>query len=322
MLTLTICIPVYDDWTSALALLAHIDRVAPGLSARLRLLFVDDGSSEAVPPGLQAPINLARVSVLRLRRNLGHQRAIAIGLTHLFVAQQAEAVIVMDGDGEDSPDTLRALLDCWRANEPSCVVFATRAERCESTSFRAGYVVYKLLHRLLVGRWMKVGNFSLVPREALKALVAVSELWNHYAAAVLSARLPVATVALPRGRRIAGRSKMNFVALIVHGLSAISVHSSQVAVRVLVLVVALMVALLLAIAVVVGVRFGSQLAIPGWATSTVGVLLVLLLNLALISMLMILFALRARSEAAFIPLRDFGLFVAEERVLFEGTDEE
>jgi hypothetical protein len=317
----SLCIPVYDDWASAGMLLLQIDRAAASLDASLHLLFVDDGSSEPQPEQMPTPRHLEGISVLRLRRNLGHQRAIAIGLTHLFVKRQDDAVIVMDGDGEDSPETLEPLLRCFREHESGRVVFATRSQRCESATFRVGYWVYKLLHRLLVGRWMKVGNFSVVPRDALQALVAVSELWNHYAAAVLLARLPVATVSLPRAERIAGRSKMSFVTLIVHGLSAISVNSSVVAVRVLVAVVALMGLLGLAILCVLGVRFGSSLAIPGWATSTVGVLLVMLLNLALLSMLMILFALRARSESAFVPLRDFGLYVVEERVLFEASDE-
>ena len=41
--------------------------------------------------------------VLRLRRNVGHQRAIALGLTYLQVEAGCEAVIVMDADGEDRP---------------------------------------------------------------------------------------------------------------------------------------------------------------------------------------------------------------------------
>jgi len=319
MASLSICIPIYDDWTSALSLLEHIDRVAPTLQARIRVLFVDDGSRELLPAGLaRRPVALTAVRVLRLRRNLGHQRAIAIGLTHLFMQRADDAVLVMDGDGEDNPDTIPTLLDRWRHHHGTSAVFATRSERCETLSFRVGYWCYKALYRLLVGRSLNVGNFSIVPRAALSSLVAVSELWNHYAAAVLLSRVPVATVPLARAQRIAGRSKMSFVGLVVHGLSAISVNSSVVAVRILVVVATLMLLLIIAIAGVAGIRLGSDLAIPGWASSTVGALVVMLLNLGLVSMFMVLFALRSRSESAFVPLRDFQMYIAEELVLFSG----
>jgi len=321
-LNLSICIPIYDDWTSALVLLEHIDRVAPQLSARIRVMFVDDGSHDAPPSSLPVrPSALASVSSLRLRRNLGHQRAIAIGLTHLFVQNSADAVLVMDGDGEDSPDTIPALVECWRSHSGTRTVFATRSQRREGPGFRMGYECYKVLYRLLVGRWLKIGNFSILPRQALSSLVAVSEIWNHYAAAVLLARVSVATVPLPRSVRIAGQSKMAFVNLVVHGLSAISVNSSDVAVRMLVVSSVLMAALVAGIASVVAIRVGSNLAIPGWATSTVGALLLMLLNLSMLSLFMLLFALRSRSEAAFLPLRDFGNYVADETILFRGSDE-
>ena len=46
---------------------------------------------------------------------------------------------------------------------------------------------------------MRVGNFSVIPRDLLSRLVVVSELWNHYAAAVFKSRLPFVTL---KGERI------------------------------------------------------------------------------------------------------------------------
>src|SRR5204862_1949020 len=118
--------------------------------------------------------------------------------------------------------------------------------------------------------------FSIVPASQLQRLVVVSELWNHYAAAVFKARIPRSSIPTQRGERLSGKSRMNFVALVVHGLSALSVHSEIIGVRLLVValvVVGLMGALLGA---VVGVRLFTSLAIPGWATAAGGLLLVLL----------------------------------------------
>ncbi len=310
-----VCIPVYDDWASALTLLTQLDAALAHLPGRVDVLFVDDGSNEPVPNLTQPPAQLGRVSILRLRRNLGHQRAIAIGLTHLYVHGQHDVVVVMDGDGEDRPENVPLLLERCAASGFSRVVFAQRSKRSEELSFRVGYALFKAVHVLLVGRRVEVGNFSAVPRAALSRLVAVSEMWNHYAAAVYQAKLPVELLPTTRAARIAGRSKMNLNGLIIHGLSAISVYSDIVGVRLLRAIGALCVLVLFGILTVIGVRFGTTLAIPGWATSTVGFLVVSLLNLSVLSTMMALFTLRSRAEYGFLPLRDFSHFVLEERVL-------
>jgi hypothetical protein len=85
------------------------------------------------------------------------------------------------------------------------------------------YWFYKIAHRILTGVNIRVGNFSILPSSYLTTLVVMSELWNHYATSVFRSGLPVTTIPIPRGYRDAGRSRMNFVSLVVHGLSAISV---------------------------------------------------------------------------------------------------
>src|SRR4029434_10989959 len=67
--------------------------------------------------------------------------------------------------------------------------------------------------------------------EALSSLVVASELWNHYAAAVVKLRLPYTSIPTTRGRRASGRSSLDFVALVVHGLSAASVFGDVIGVR-------------------------------------------------------------------------------------------
>ena len=100
--------------------------------------------------------------------------------------------------------------------------------------FRFFYHIYRVLHRALTGVSVRVGNFSILPATFLTTLVAMSELWNHYAAAVFRSKLPFTMIPVPRGTRIAGRSRMNFTALVSHGLSAISVFGDIVGVRLLV----------------------------------------------------------------------------------------
>lgn len=52
--------------------------------------------------------------MLRLRRKLGHQRAIAVGLCHVAESVDANTITVMDGDGQDAPATSRGW---WQRQE-------------------------------------------------------------------------------------------------------------------------------------------------------------------------------------------------------------
>jgi len=216
----------------------------------------------------------------------------------------------MDADGEDVPDDIPALID--RCRESGCrkIVFAKRTVRSEGQVFRVGYVAYRIIHFILTGCKVEVGNLSVIPFHILEQLVAVSELWNHYAAAVFHARLPVDMLPLARGRRLAGQSKMNLVSLITHGMSAISVYCDTVGVRLMCFTAVLIVLALCGLLATVGVRICTTLAIPGWATTAGGILAVVLLNLFTLMSVFVLFVLQSRSMTGFLPIRDWQYFVA------------
>ena len=104
--TVALLIPIFDDWDAADLLCRDLDRALTGLSeAQVRIYLLDDGSSTAPPPQAFAwPAKGVRSIVsVRLRRNVGHQRAIALGLAYLYDKTGSDAVLVMDGDGEDKP---------------------------------------------------------------------------------------------------------------------------------------------------------------------------------------------------------------------------
>ena len=74
-------------------------------SAIASVLFIEDGSITTPHPCLLdwKPQALESVGILVLRRNLGHQRAIAVGLAYLAEKWTADAVVVMDSDGKIVP---------------------------------------------------------------------------------------------------------------------------------------------------------------------------------------------------------------------------
>lgn len=304
---LIILMPVYNDWGALSILLLSLERELNVAGLRAAVLMVDDGSTVPVPPtlGQNSFSAIESVDILSLRRNLGHQRAIAVGLSYIEANRPCHAIVVMDSDGEDDPrDVPRLVREC-RANEGQKIIFAARTRRAESLAFRFFYRLYRLIHFLLTGVKVRVGNFSVIPWSLLKRLVAVSELWNHYAAAVHKARLPMALVPTQRGKRLEGRSHMNLVALVVHGLSAMAVFGDRIGVRLLIVVSLGMVLAGGALIGVVGIRLLTALAIPGWATYVSGILLVVLIQMLLVILVFAFVILAARDAASFIPGRDY-----------------
>ncbi|WP_165226352.1 glycosyltransferase [Aquisphaera insulae] len=310
-----VLIPIYNDWASFRILIERLDsalRARPAGGDSCRVVAVDDGSTEPPPMTLDVPRleRIARVDVLRLRLNLGHQRAIAVGLCHVQACCPCRTVVLMDGDGEDSPDDVSRLLDRCEGGGGRKIVFAERVKRSESATFRVGYFAYRLLHRVLTGIPVRVGNFSVIPATVLDRLVVSSDLWNHYAASVVKARLPHDMLPTPRARRLAGQSRMDVVALVTHGLSAMSVFGDRIGVRLLIAVSVLTGLALAALGATVAIRLTTSLAIPGWATTAAGLLVVLLAQLFLLMMVFVFVALGGREGSSVIPARDHVHYVA------------
>ncbi len=305
--------PVLDDWMAFGALVPKLDAALAATSERVTILVVDDGSA-SVPAELAlaaAPAAIDGITVVRLRRNLGHQRAIAVGLAYVFERSDARSIVVMDADGEDEPADVPRLLARMRERGDGAVVFAERARRSESLAFRVFYQFYRFLHLLLVGRAARVGNFSAFPRRALNRLVVVSELWNHFAAAVYRSRIPVDTVPTARGKRYGGRSSMSFIGLVVHGMSALSVYGDVVGVRLLASAAVLVAISLTGIGALVVVKVATSMVIAQWALITAGMLLLLCVQAVMFIFVLSVNILDGRNRFGFIPLRDYAIYIDE-----------
>lgn len=310
-LQFAVLMPVRDDWTSCSELIRRLDRAFASLNCVAEIFLVDDGSVQSAPAEQfhNSFSAVQMINIIQLRRNLGHQRALAIGLAYLHTLSRWDAVLLMDADGEDTPEGAVALVDRFTALAGTQAVFAERARRSESYLFRSLYHTYRFVHRCLTGIGVRVGNFSIIPTRYLHTLVAMPELWNHYAAAVFRSKLAFTMTPIARGTRIAGKSRMNFSALVSHGLSAIAVFADVVAVRFL--IGSLIGAFIggLAIIAVLIIRFCTNLAIPGWATYAIGTLVIIVIQLITIATSFSFFMLSNRTNLGFVPLRDYALFL-------------
>jgi hypothetical protein len=319
-----ILIPAFNDWESLTLLFPLLDRSLHREGRAVDVLIVDDGSTQPSTPlehalKRQAPHQIHRVEVVRLARNLGHQRAIAIGLALRNARKAQGPTVIMDADGEDLSEHVPLLLKRLEETEGQ-VVFAQRQKRSESRLFRTLYRVYRLIQRVTTGHTIDFGNFSAVPSSLLPTLAVTSELWNHYPAAVLSARIPHTKVPCERGRRLAGRSRLGMTGLVLHGLGAMSVFAERIGVRFIGFTLVLAAILLGLIGAVVTIRFTTDWAVPGWATYTTGLLTVLLFQMLTLASCFTFIILKGRNGLPFVPARDYEPYVASRTVLYDRDD--
>ena len=303
--------PVFNDWEAASLVCRELDRACSRLAGTsVAVYLVDDGSTTPLPAASFEPPFAALMSIasLRLRRNVGHQRAIALALAYLYDETDSTAVLVMDADGEDKPADAVTLIE-RHLHDGSRAIFAARRRRFEGWVFRLAYNAYRAFHWILTGIEVRIGNFSIVPRALVGAIVVTSEAWSHYAASVVKARIPMTTVPMDRGRRLAGTSAMNYVSLVTHGLSAISVFREVVGTRLLLASIAavalggggLVVLLLLVLAA--DITFDSNAAV-------LAALIALLTLQALTASFTLAFSVLAgRDQSPFLPIRDYKHFV-------------
>jgi polyisoprenyl-phosphate glycosyltransferase len=312
--TLHVVIPVFNDWDALGMLLNRIRQTVPEpLQSRLAFLIVDDCSTtnfQSLPTGVGQSL-----SVLRLYRNVGHQKAISLGISHLAAQPQPFPVVVMDGDGEDRPEDIEKLLQAAQ-QQPERIVFAHRSKRHESFAFRLFYAIYKQLFQLLTGKVITFGNFSYVPGGIIRKLAHVSEIWNNYPGGIIRSRLPYTATPIERGTRLAGTSKMNFVSLALHGLSAVSVLIDTTAVRVALFCILTALVSVLGIGVVFGLRFLVGASISNWAIYMLFAFFILILQAFLISLLLVFVVLTYRTQNHFIPAIQYQQFVEKVEVVY------
>jgi len=321
---LRVVIPVFNDWESLGQLLEALDKLAGQLSCRISVSVVDDGSTIGADGIFEVATKLCRVSrveLVRLAVNVGHQRAIAVGLCRGADLGEDDAILVMDSDGEDRPEAIPLLLERAADKGDFCIV-AARQKRSENFTFKASYIIYKTIFKLVTGKKINFGNFSLISSQYVSRLVMIPDLWNNLAAALLRSRLPIDEVLIDRGKRYAGKSKMNFTSLVVHGFSAISVYSDTIFVRLLIGTLGLVGLTTILVTTVLFLRaFLPAHATPGWATTVTFGMVIILLQALFTTLTSLLGILSGRVQRLTLPIMDYKPYVRKVEVVFPvGTD--
>jgi glycosyltransferase involved in cell wall biosynthesis len=289
--------PAYNDWESFQLLVEGIKNEFATKAADyfIQIVVVDDGSTDSIE--FSALPDDITVDIVTLKKNLGHQRAIATGLQFIHSEKiDYDFVIVLDSDGEDRPqDILKLVSKCEELSERK-IVFAQRKKRQEPILFRTGYLIYKQIFKLFTGTQINFGNFSCIPHQLLKKVVLQENLWNHYSGSIIQSRIPFDKVLIDRGKRYAGNSKMNFTNLVLHGLSSVSVYFDSLCVRILKFSLFGVLACLLGVVIVLYFRFFTTSSVPGWASSLILLMFSIILQLSSVTLIVLLMQLSSRKD--------------------------
>ena len=289
--------PVYNDWESFTVLLTNLEKLQSenAQDYKFSVIVVNDGSTEEQLP-LKSTAEID-ITIVNLKINIGHQRAIAVGLQYIHnEISDFDYVVVMDSDGEDKPEHIISLLSKTNESGKEKIVFAQRNKRQESIVFKIGYYFYKKLFSYLTGQKISFGNFSSIPKALLGKVVHQNNIWNHYSGGIIQSKIPYDMVLLDRGKRYKGVSKMNFNSLILHGLSSIAVYFDQISIKILKLSLTGIVLCFLSVTYILVEKLFTNYAIPGWASSLTLIISGIILQLFSVTLIVLLLQLSTRKN--------------------------
>ena len=293
--------PCLDDWVSAGELLNRLDQTAVAF-ASLKVYLVDDGSTSRPSSAfMNARYQNMHVEVVRLETNLGHQRALCIGLVQSLRDPDTTHFVLMDSDGEDNPDDIPTLIATLLDSEADAVA-ATRKKRYVGSTFKTLNRAFQGLFRILTGRTLNFGNFMALTNGAAHRLANTPDAWNNVPATLMRSRVRIDRVPLDRGKRFDGQSRLGLTALVNHGLGAVAVYSDVVFTRIILACSAALGASVLVgiAALITRILTGSPL--PGWfALGTTAVAVGSLVLLVLVTSLTFIMLSNRRTISPPLP---------------------
>jgi dolichol-phosphate mannosyltransferase len=187
------------------------------------IVIVDDGSTDGSRQALlRAAATEARLVVVALSRNFGHQAALSAALDHVT----GDVVVLMDGDLQDPPEAIPLLLRTHL--EGYDVVYARRVQRKEGWLLRASYATfYRVLARLSnVDLPVDSGDFGLMSRRVVEQLCRAPERHRYLRGLRAWAGYAQIGVTVERAARAGGESKYSLrklIALACDGFFSFSV---------------------------------------------------------------------------------------------------
>jgi dolichol-phosphate mannosyltransferase len=201
---LSVIIPVLDEAQSLPQLLRELNQVAVERGYELQMIVVDDGSTDGTWPVVcQLAAEDSRILGIRLRRNFGKAAALSAG----FHAADGERIVTIDGDLQDNPAEIAALLA--KIDEGFDVVSGWKRERHDPWHKVWPSRVFNLLVSWLMGVRLHDHNCGLKAyrREVMHEIRLYGELHRFVPVLAAAKGFRIGEVAVSHRPRKYGKSK-------------------------------------------------------------------------------------------------------------------
>ncbi len=318
-----IVMPCFNDWEAVEHLVPEIDAVFSPIDVMVNVILVDDCSSQELDTSeIFSDVKFSaikQVSRIGLTRNVGSQRAIAIGVAYAAEHEIADYMIVADSDGQDKPEDMPRLIQACIEENNKNIVFAMRSKRSENVLFRVYYFIYQMIFKILTQTRISMGSFSASPWKHVFRLVHLGELWNHFPGAVIRSGIPYSQIECDRGYRGHGESKMKLAPLLAHAFSGFSLFSDIAAARLLILGFYSICVLVAIAAGLVGLKIFSDIPLVGWTSTLLGVLGVIFMQVLTASGMLLLMVSFMRMQVLPTPKQEYEKYVYESGVVYPKT---
>lgn len=216
---LSIIIPIYNEVGLIDELIPRVVSAVELFSADYEILLVDDGSVDnSLKKILEWRTRNKRIKVLALSKNFGHQAAFTAGLEYA----KGELVAMMDGDLQDPPELLESMYREMISGDYD-VVSGKRMGHKGRSRFNCFTALFHYLFRHIsaIKNMENVGNFSLMNREAVHALLMMKEKVRYLPGLRTFIGFNQGYVEYVRDQRSEGDPKMSLPKLIMLAVDAI-----------------------------------------------------------------------------------------------------
>jgi polyisoprenyl-phosphate glycosyltransferase len=223
---LSIVVPLFNEHEVFPELRTRLLELQDRTSAEyeVQIVLVDDGSSDNTWELIKSlGEECSFVRGISLSRNFGHQRALFCGYTFA----DGDIVVSMDGDLQDPPELILAMLAEWKKGAD--IVFAVRRDRHGETLFKklTAFFFYRLLNRLAnISAPLDCGDFRLMSRRALQGMFAMGDKIMYLRGMVGWIGFRTARVEYDRPKRFSGTTKFNLVKMLRFAVDGITCFTS------------------------------------------------------------------------------------------------
>ena len=222
MIKYKILIPSFNDWECLNILIPKIDESLNNITESVDLIIINDCSTIKNSMFFKNLVNLKEIKIINLKQNVKAQIAITSGLAFLKKEKFQGGIIVMDADGQDSPEQLIDIIKESK-KKPERTITINRKSREDEFIFKTLYQIYLYLTFILTFKHMKFGVYSYIHSSNLNKILSTNDVCMAYAASLAKHFKDKHTIFAPRKKRLFGESKNNYLSLVHYALKIISV---------------------------------------------------------------------------------------------------